>query len=169
MIDVAIKYFIADLCIDVFFDRLFENFNLAESFVPQVGDFYSRVTHNLHHEVYYNCRVTSVEKIPNSIKGYIVYISFEKVESEFDDDDDDEIDDEVREYVREITGNDTLSDAEADALVAEGILDEVDGDSDDDDDYYDDDDDEITDTVDLVETDDPNLVGVSTLFFTFIK
>jgi hypothetical protein len=168
MIDVAIKYFILDQCIDALFDRIYENFNLVEHHIPCIGDVYRKITHNLHNETYYNCNVVSVEKINNTRDGYIVYITYEHVETEFGDDDDEEMSDaEAREYVRDITGK-ILSDEEADSLIEEGILDDVDF-NDEIDDDFDFDEDEITDNVDLVETDEYNQVGLSTLFFTFHK
>ena len=162
MVDVAIKYIVADLCIDAFFNQVFSNFKISDppvTSVPKIGDFYSKVSHNLYHEIYYNCHVVDVEKVMTTSAGtgYIVYFKYASCDSE-----DEDMPEDLEQYIKSM--GDDLTDEELEELMAE---DEAAGD----DNIYDDEDDEDVDydDVDLVATDDPNVVGASTIYFTFYK
>lgn len=159
MVGIAIKYFVADLCVDAFFNQIFTNFKVndpASTAIPKIGDFFSKVSHNLYHEIYYNCHVVDVEKISTaSGNGYIVYFKYTSCDSEDDDSPDD-----LEQYIKDM--GDDITDEELEQLMAESEAT--------DDTYYDDDDDDVDyDDVDLVATDDPKVVGASTLYFTFYK
>ena len=161
MVGIAIKYFVADLCIDAFFNQIFTNFKVNDppnTAIPKIGDFYSKVSHNLYHEIYYNCHVVDVEKITTmtSDTGYIIYFKYGECESE-----DEDAPESLEQYIKDM--GDDLTDDELEELMAEE-------ESTDSELYYDDDDDDVDyDDVDLVATDDPNVVGASTLYFTFYK
>lgn len=167
MIDVAIKYLIADVCIDVFFKRLMCNFKLdIDNSAPQVGSFYSRIKHNYSDETYYGCQVIEIEPI-NELPGHnIVYIKFESCDGrgdseyelqevedieDFSESIEEMSDDDMREYVREIS-EDVVSELSREELTQLMFDDGVD----------------MSD-VDLVETAVEDEVGVSTAFFTFYK
>lgn len=165
MIDVAIKYLLADLCIDVFFTRVFNSLELdAANTKPRIGDVYSRIVHKYSDETYYNCQVVDLEPIQSIPGEYIVYVHFtSKVCTDIDEFDgvddgrDPDISDMVksmsdggiREYVHAITNDvmDTMSREEMEDIIYDDELDMSD--------------------VDLVETIDDREVGLSTLFFTF--
>lgn len=163
MIDVAIKYLLVDLCIDVFFSNIFDGLELdVDNGIPKIGDVYSKISHKYADEIYFNCHVTDIEPIKNVPGEYIIYVRFTSMvggdNSEYIDLDSDITemvdsmsDSEVKEYVHAITNDvmDNMSREELEDIIYDEEIDMSD--------------------VDLVETSESNEVGLSTLFFTFYK
>lgn len=96
LIEKITKYLIVDVCVDVFFKKLRENFkSISESDIPKINEFYSKILAKDNSEVFFNCRITDVEHIHDYDDGVdFIIVTFEYDEwycqDDFDDDDDDD-------------------------------------------------------------------------------
>lgn len=166
MLSFALKFIVADICINSIFNKIESNLTLTNesTYIPRVGDVLKSVEHKFGNETYYQCVVTAVEEILNVPGEYIVYIKFTAKSSDIDDDFGFEFDeaidvtqlsdDDLKEYLAETI---ELDDDELDNITREE-LEELINESDMD----------LSD-VDLIETSDANEVGVSSIFFNFLK
>lgn len=170
MIGTAIKYFVFDFCLKICFDGINDTLKVNDNTkIPSPGDYYSKISHKLAYEVYYDCTVIEVEKIKDSTGNYngeyLVYFNYLSKDSDVIDDED--LDNDVKAYIRELsqdtTDTDDLTEDEIEALLDDtmeydGLYEEMDPD-----------DLEGTDLsdIDLIATGDPYFVGVNTAFFSF--
>lgn len=91
----AAKYFIFDMCIDVFFNRVQSNFKLSsENQIPKINDFFSKITAKDNRETFYSCRILDIYK-----DGSDIYLDFEYEEYTLNDYDDDEESDDFDSFI----------------------------------------------------------------------
>lgn len=100
IIKVAIKQFIYESCIDLFFHNIQSNFYLeATDEVPKVGNFYKRISHVEDDEHYHNCVISEIEQrvTINQLSYYLITVSYDYYSGEAfdyaDEDDEDFMDD----------------------------------------------------------------------------
>ena len=90
MLSAAIKYVIGDICLNLFFDRIFDGFdaNLSTE-PPKVGDTFSRISHKFENETFYDCYVEQVDDIfdtnGNKLEGKLIYIRFRSITTDDED------------------------------------------------------------------------------------
>lgn len=79
MIKTALKHYIYDISLDVFFSKLRQNFNVSvESTMPQVGDVFRKISHVYGDEHYHKCLVKNVEiRGTDSTPYAVVYATYE--------------------------------------------------------------------------------------------
>ena len=148
MLSAAIKYVIGDICLNLFFDRIFDGFdaNLSTE-PPKVGDTFSRISHKFENETFYDCYVEQVDDIfdtnGNKLEGKLIYIRFRSITT-----DDEDFFDEGAE----------LTDAEIEKMTDEERAEFM----------ALEDDDDMSD-ADLVRTDDPHFVGVNSEYYNFYR
>ena len=159
MLSAAIKYVIGDICLNLFFDRIFDGFdaNLSTE-PPKVGDTFSRISHKFENETFYDCYVEQVDDIfdtnGNKLEGKLIYIRFRSITTDDEDffDEGAELTDAEMEELEEMEGAEIekMTDEErAEFMVLE-------------------DDDDMSD-ADLVRTDDPHFVGVNSEYYNFYR
>ena len=148
MLSAAIKYVIGDICLNLFFDRIFDGFdaNLSTE-PPKVGDTFSRISHKFENETFYDCYVEQVDDIfdtnVNKLEGKLIYIRFRSITT-----DDEDFFDEGAE----------LTDAEIEKMTDEERAEFM----------ALEDDDDMSD-ADLVGTDDAHFVGVNSEYYNFYR
>jgi hypothetical protein len=79
MIKTALKHYIYEFSLDVFFNKLNQNFNISvTSDLPQTGDVYKKISHIYGDEHYHNCIVKNVEIRGSDSEPYaVVYANYE--------------------------------------------------------------------------------------------
>ena len=162
MVSAAIKYVIGEICINAFFDRVFENFNTElVTDIPRVGDFYSRISHKYEEETFYDCYVENIEQVLDkdgvATGEHMIFIKFKTINTDddfFDGGDVDTLsDEELAEYEREEAAyTETLTPEELEAYLS----------------LEDDDVDDMSE-ADLIGTEDPKIVGVNSEFYNFYR
>jgi hypothetical protein len=78
MIKTMLKHYIYEISLDVFFNKLIQNFNIdIDSIIPQVGDVYSTISHIYGDEHFHNCIVKKVEMRGSNSDPYaVVYATY---------------------------------------------------------------------------------------------
>lgn len=91
----AAKYVILDMCIDVFFKRVENNFRLSsETQSPKINDFFSKITAKDNKETFYSCRILDIYK-----DGGDLFIDFEYEEYTLNDYDENDDDDDFDSFI----------------------------------------------------------------------
>jgi len=99
LIEKATKYFILDVCLNVFFKSIGENLKTySADDLPKINDFYSRIAAKNGTETFYNCRILEVLSFDEDGGPSTIIVDFEYDEyvftGEYDEDDDDLEEDE---------------------------------------------------------------------------
>lgn len=133
MVKIALKHYIYEISIDIFFRKLMQNFNVASKpDVPVVGDFYRKASHVYGDEHYHNCTVKKVETRGDNITPYhIVYLTYEyssgsdledvhysEIFDEEDLDDDDVIELDENSTIGDLIDSEDLEFFEGDGVIA---------------------------------------------------
>lgn len=156
MVSAALKYLIGELCINVFFDQVFTSFNIDQGTKkPIIGMYYSKICHKYSIETFYDCVVVDVVPLINGEK--LIYVKFKS--SDYDEslaDDDGDYDNGDGDEYDDPTENMTEEEIEA-------YFDALDNNESDDGDVATDED---LCEIDLIETDEDDVVGINTKFYT---
>jgi len=65
MVKTAIKHYIWEACINMFFSGITNSFKPVSDGIPKVGERYSRVISQDKESTYYHCRIIAVSKLFN--------------------------------------------------------------------------------------------------------
>jgi hypothetical protein len=79
MIDLAVRHYVIDFCINILFDKFNSNLMLSDNGLPKVGQFFTRISHVIDAEHYYGCYITDVEHRNNEqgAEYYIIYFTYQ--------------------------------------------------------------------------------------------
>ena len=159
MIETTLKYFIADFCINTFFEQVFTNFNRNEQkTIPEIGDYFKKIVHVDFDEVYYDCIVIDKKPIINAsgqLNGeYLLFIQFSqsRVDGEIDTVDDSQMYDFDNINDEDVGDMEDMGDEDDIEVIDPSDID--DGEVD------------LSDS-DLFETDDEHIIGINTEFYKF--
>ena len=154
MVIVALRHAIAEICINTFFDKVANNFNKSVLLGDiRVGDYFKKIVHNDLDEVYYNCTVTAVVDIKdkNGVSNghQFIYVRFGDYSTEDILDISDAVeslnDEELQQYLDD-------NNIQMDEYIDIDDIDDID--------YS---------TIDIMETEYDDAVGLNSEYYEFYK
>ena len=159
MFETTVKHFVYDFCIGLVFDRWKNNFVSASGDMPKVGDVFTRISHIMADEHYYNCKINNVvNKHTKDGQPYcLVYLNYQTSSGIAVE----EWEDEVNEYLEE--HNIDINDIDINAEL------------DDDDDGYDEYDiiddelEELMNDEEIEYMEYPDMICINSLYYAFYK
>lgn len=157
MFETTVKHFVYDFCIGLVFDKWKDNFVSASGDIPKLGDMFTRISHIIEDEHYYDCKVRNViNKHTRDGQSYsLVYLNYQSssgmaVKA---------WEEEVNEYLEE--NNIDISDVD---MSEDYIDDEYDNYE-----IIDDEIEELMNNEEIEYMEYPDMICINTLYYVFYK